>query len=197
MTARPHDPESRRMPAYAAVALVLAMVAVLLAAGCSNGYNSQEPDKEIVAIPLTSSIPTKNPMTSLDLYRQNLTFPRNKIPENVLQITDPDFPDLGIPQERIRSNAIASHHLIAAEDAKKRFNITSDNGQPVGDQVFLTIYVHSNTSTHVLDPFVTEVTNRKEQFHGIDAWIDVNNVERLAALDQIRGIQLAEFMEHG
>jgi hypothetical protein len=34
MTARPVDPESRRKPVYAAVALVLAMVAVLLAAGC-------------------------------------------------------------------------------------------------------------------------------------------------------------------
>jgi hypothetical protein len=34
MTARPHDPESRRRPAYAAVALVLVMVAVLLAPGC-------------------------------------------------------------------------------------------------------------------------------------------------------------------
>jgi hypothetical protein len=34
MTARPLDPESRRRPIYAAVALVLVMVAVLLAAGC-------------------------------------------------------------------------------------------------------------------------------------------------------------------
>jgi hypothetical protein len=32
MTARPIDPESRRRPIYAAVALVLVMVAVLLAA---------------------------------------------------------------------------------------------------------------------------------------------------------------------
>jgi hypothetical protein len=33
MTARPVDPDSRRRPAYAAVALVLVMVAVLLVAG--------------------------------------------------------------------------------------------------------------------------------------------------------------------
>ena len=36
MTARPVDPESRRIPVYAAVALVLVMVAVLLAAGCMS-----------------------------------------------------------------------------------------------------------------------------------------------------------------
>jgi hypothetical protein len=34
MTARPHDPESRRRPLRIVVALVLVMVAVLLAAGC-------------------------------------------------------------------------------------------------------------------------------------------------------------------
>jgi len=42
MTARPVDPESRRRPVSAAVALVLVMVAVLLAAGCvSPGFGSQ------------------------------------------------------------------------------------------------------------------------------------------------------------
>jgi len=40
MTARPVDPERRRRPTYAAVALVLVMVAVLLAAGISCTGNS-------------------------------------------------------------------------------------------------------------------------------------------------------------
>jgi len=42
MTARSILPDSRRRPLYAAVALVLVMVAVLLAAGCvSPGFGSQ------------------------------------------------------------------------------------------------------------------------------------------------------------
>ena len=36
MTARPINPESRRMPAYAAVALMIVMAALLLAAGCTT-----------------------------------------------------------------------------------------------------------------------------------------------------------------
>ena len=44
MTARPIDPECRRRPVYAAVALVLVMAAVLLAAGCVlPGFNNQTP----------------------------------------------------------------------------------------------------------------------------------------------------------
>jgi hypothetical protein len=51
MTARQVDPESRRRPAYAAVALVLMMAAVLLAAGCIEpGYTANH---DIVVIKLS------------------------------------------------------------------------------------------------------------------------------------------------
>ena len=57
MTAHPLDHESRRRPVYAAVALVLVMVAVLLAAECiGDGKNIPVADNETVAITLTSSI---------------------------------------------------------------------------------------------------------------------------------------------
>jgi hypothetical protein len=51
MTARPIDPESRRSSAYAAVALVLVMVAVL-AAGCldNDGKEAQQPENETVPV---------------------------------------------------------------------------------------------------------------------------------------------------
>ena len=48
MTARPVDPDCRRRPVYAAVALVLVMVAVLLAAGCD-----ETPNKDIIVVKLT------------------------------------------------------------------------------------------------------------------------------------------------
>jgi hypothetical protein len=142
---------------------------------------------------------TKTPVGSLSplaLYRQNLIYPKNRIPENILQIIDPDFPELGISREQIRSDRIASNLLITSENAKKQFNTTIINGQPIGDQIFLTIYINPNASTHVLDPLVTEVRNRDEEFHIIDSWVDFNNVEKIAALDQVRGMQLADAIGH-
>ena len=54
MTVRPLDPESRRSSAYAAVALVLVMVAVLLAAGCvSTEWDDQDktlPDEKYILL---------------------------------------------------------------------------------------------------------------------------------------------------
>jgi hypothetical protein len=177
-------------------ALAFVLVALLLAAGCSSP-SIDTPVSSPAQVTLTSETKTtSNPMSALQSYRQNLTFPRNKIPENVLQITDPGFPELEISRERVRAGRIASHLLITAERAKTRFNTTMISGQPIGDQVFLTIYVFPDSSTHVLDPFVTEVTHRKEQFHGIDAWVDANNVEKLAALEQVRSIGYTEVAGH-
>jgi len=196
MTARPVIPEKQRMSFLLVIALVLMIVALLLTAGCSSPP-VDTPVSDTTQVTMTPETKTTyDPMSALRSYRQNLTFPRNKIPENVLQITDPAFPELEISRERVRSDRVASHHLITAENAKTRFNTTTISGQLVGDQVFLTVYVYPNASTHVLDPFVTEVTNRKEQFHGIEAWVDVSNVEKLAALDQVRRIGFTEFAEH-
>jgi hypothetical protein len=59
MTARPLDRESRGRPVYTVVALVIVMVAVLLAAGCSSdGQIVREPVNETVTIALASSITT-------------------------------------------------------------------------------------------------------------------------------------------
>lgn len=56
MTARPVDPGSRRRPLYTAVALVLAMVAVLLAAGCIGGDIRLDQDLAIIKLNQDGSI---------------------------------------------------------------------------------------------------------------------------------------------
>jgi hypothetical protein len=58
MTANPIFPESRRRLVCVTVALMLLVVAVLLAAGCSDGKTVQEPDNETVRISLVSTIAT-------------------------------------------------------------------------------------------------------------------------------------------
>ena len=98
--------------------------------------------------------------------------------------------------EQVKAQLVAEHHLITAEKAKIRFNTTLVNGQPIGDQVFLTIYVDPNVSTHILDPVATEITNRKEELHGVEAWVDVNNLEKLAALNGVREMKLVDIAEH-
>jgi hypothetical protein len=56
MTARPIDPKSRRRPVYAAVALVLAMVAVLLAAGCIGSDYKSDQDIHLIKLNQDGSV---------------------------------------------------------------------------------------------------------------------------------------------
>lgn len=91
---------------------------------------------------------------------------------------------------------IASRHLLPADQAMKRFNLTNATGRVFGDQIFLTIYVYPNTSTYILDPIVTNMSNRKEKFHFVEAWVDVNNLEKLATMDGVQGMELVEYAEH-
>lgn len=133
---------------------------------------------------------------ALKLYRENLTYPRNRIPENILLVTDPAFPEISITREQARADLIASRHLLPADDAISRFNLMNTPGQALGDQVFLTVYVYPNTSTHILDTVVTNISNRKEIFHVVEAWVDVKNLEKLASMDGVRGMKLVEYADH-
>ena len=139
---------------------------------------------------------TKDKVLALKQYRENLTWPRNRIPETVLQVTDPAFPETSITREQAREQMIASRHLLPADQAIQRFNLTNTSGTVIGDQVFLTIYVYPNTSTYTLDPLVTSMSNRKEKYHFAEAWVDVSNLERLAASESVRGMELVEYIEH-
>ncbi len=184
---------------------MLVMVAVLLVAGCT-GNNNVPTQSENNSLTSTIPISSVNAISeeksdqyyvlALKLYRQNLTYPRNRIPENVLQITDPDFPQTRATRELGRVQMIASRHLIPADQAIKRFNLQNTTTQIIGDQVFLTIYVFPNTTTHILDPVVTNMSNRKEELHGVEAWVDVNNLEKLAAMKGVEEMKLVDYAEY-
>jgi hypothetical protein len=183
----------------------LLIVCILLAAGCAGqagiGTHQENATSTIVDPPGAIITPEKSSeeiLLALKKYRENLTFPRNKIPESLLQITDPDYPRSGylLTPEKARAQMITSRHLISADTAIKRFNRTNAPGQVKGDKVFLTLYVYPNTTTHILDPVVTNISNRKEGFHWVEAWVDVNSLETVAALDGVRGMELVEYAEH-
>jgi hypothetical protein len=80
--------------------------------------------------------------------------------------------------------------LIPAGEAPAKFSITGSVDRPVGDQVHVTIQLKTYSSTAAIDPYVTQVTNRDEAFHSAVAWVDVNRLRDLAAIDDVRTISL-------
>jgi hypothetical protein len=73
--------------------------------------------------------------------------------------------------------------------------VTSDPSGPQnalptgGDRVYVYVYMNPPSSTHDIDPYVLNVTDRDEQNHIAVAWVNINYLGQLASLPEVRQIQ--------
>lgn len=87
---------------------------------------------------------------------------------------------------------IARHQLIPAEEAVIKFNLSPSGSQPVGDQVYLYIFLNKSASTNEIDSYVTNVTDREEKMHVAVAWVDLNNLVKLISVRNVDHIRVVE-----
>lgn len=62
-------------------------------------------------------------------------------------------------------------------------------GEVSGDMVYVYIYLNPTASTSIIDPYACEVDGRDEENNIAVAWVEVNNLEALAALEGVRSIR--------
>jgi len=190
-----------------ALALMLVMVAVLLAVGCAGQVGD---GKSTDNVTVTTTVPTPIPsstkisnytstgdlISALQSYRNNLTYPRNKIPEDLLKLTDSRYPKNWNTPEETRAFFISINQMIPAEQAITQLSINNTTSHPVGSQVYLIIHVNSSASTHIIDPAITSVIGRYEEYHTVAAWADINNLEKLAGIDGVESMKVNVPPEH-
>jgi len=61
---------------------------------------------------------------------------------------------------------------------------------PGDDRVYVYIHVIPAASTHIIDSYVINVTDRDEQNHIAVAWVSISRLEALASLPEVRLIQM-------
>jgi hypothetical protein len=66
---------------------------------------------------------------------------------------------------------------------------TTSLNLPSGKLAYVYVYVKPGYSTHIIDSSVYEVENRDENYHIAVAWVDVEALETLAALEGVRTIR--------
>jgi len=131
-------------------------------------------------------------------YKENMTKWKTKLPTDLLYIIDPSFPEMGNTRERVKETMKRHNQLMYANEAIKIFNIHQISNQPVGDHVYVYIDVNASFSTHAVESHVTKVDNVFKDFTGLNrvkAWVDLNNLEKIASLNEVTGISLVEFGE--
>ena len=182
------------------LALMLVMVAVLLTAGCAGqqsfGIGKSVGNETLAGTINANAKSNEEIVLALKMYRENLTYPRNKIPDNLLQIIDPSFPKNIVSVDELKQFMILSNQLIPADQAGTKFNLSNKSGNPPGDQVHLIIHLNSTAPLQLIDPIATSVIIRDAESHVVVVWIDVRNLDALVSMEGVKRIELVVPPEH-
>jgi Na+-transporting methylmalonyl-CoA/oxaloacetate decarboxylase gamma subunit len=131
-------------------------------------------------------------------YKENMTEWKTKLPTDLLYIVDMNFPEMGNTREHVKETMKRHNQLMYANEAIKIFDIHHISNQPVGDHVYVYIDVKASFSTLAVESLVTKVDNVIKDFTGLNrvkAWVDLNNLEKIASLNEVTGISLVDFGE--
>jgi hypothetical protein len=214
MTARPHFSEIRRRPLYAAVALVLVMVAVLLAAGCAEQTDernvtivsdlqtekshSNAPDPDVKNSP--SSAPTlvygdeahKNLLLHIApnmVYEQNMAEWKKKLPISLVELVDPNYPIDEKTRQFTKANLVCYNIILPPEKAAIKFNATNSSAEKYGEYVIVNIILNQSAPTRAIDPYVQKIEQRTP--YVVTGWVELmNNIEKIASLSEVQRIDL-------
>jgi hypothetical protein len=189
-------------PSRVLLALVLMIFAVVLVAGCTSTEDVSPQNGTASgagpAIPTTGTMlqqytPPLDHATALRLYRENLSPAQKKIPEAVLKVIDPAYPAGAENITALRESMIAMQQLLPAEQAAASwYSTTVVSGRPVGDQVQLVIHVNKSAFLESVNPRLALGGGKiyNTIFHNVVSWVDVQDLERLAAMDEVTSLEL-------
>jgi hypothetical protein len=133
-------------------------------------------------------------------YVENTTTKQDKMPFKILQLTDPDFPKNHI--SATIEELVGEGSYIPAEEARRIFNLTENKSQKDGGELHVSINLFRRSEfkkssdpplPDVIAPFATRIDGYNgagENMGSINAWIPMNDIEKIAALPDVYRIAL-------
>ncbi len=159
-----------------------------------NGTNTAQPGNIIAFHNIEESIDRQ--ITQIEDYKKNQTKTQKKLSDNLLLLIDDKYPIKIQTHEQIKAQMKKAKQLIPAEEAASYLNIMQQSFNALNDQVKVEIYVKPSVTTQIVEPYVTKIIGRDEEWHLVVAWVDINNLESLASLDGVSVIRTVEPAEH-
>lgn len=116
--------------------------------------------------------------------KSNLSVAQKKLSTDLLQLLDSRFLTKWQDQEtlKVQMEHLGQYRLADTISSK------SDGGA-MDDMVYVYVYLKPPAETETIEPYVWEVTDRDEKNHLAVAWVEVNNLELLASLEEVRTIR--------
>ncbi|MFA5269014.1 MAG: hypothetical protein WC379_13665 [Methanoregula sp.] len=135
-------------------------------------------------------------IAQIELYKQNQTPAQKKLSNDLLQLIDDKYPIKTQSRDQIKQRMYTRKQLIPKSDGGTKQKLSPEITQGVDDQVNVEIYLEQSSPTNITNSLVTQVTGRDEKNHFVEAWVGINNLERLASSPGVKAISTAEGQGH-
>ncbi|MFA5269505.1 MAG: hypothetical protein WC379_16190 [Methanoregula sp.] len=166
--------------------------------GCSDEYLTTDSiynagifDKSAIKVretyQYTPVIPNLTASEWIRTYNNNLTPAEKKIPYEILQFIDPDYPKEYI--SFTKKELAAGYIFIPEENASREFNISDKTAVEHGGEINVRIDMETTASLNVVDPYATRIDGRDERNHSVLAWVGLNTVREIASLPEVKEIR--------
>ena len=116
--------------------------------------------------------------------KSNLTGAQKKLSTDLLQLLDSTFLPHGQDMETLEMQMTHLRQFRPASSVS-----SARDGRVAGDMVYVYIHLNPFAETQTIEPYVWEVTDRDEENHLAVAWVEVNDLETLASLEEVRTIR--------
>lgn len=149
-------------------------------------YNGSYTDKMAggdTDVPYTPKAKSKS-ILQIENVKSNLTDAQKKLSTDLLQLLGSSFLPEGQNRETLELQMKRSGQFRPASSVS-----SASDGRMVGDMVYVYVYLKPPAETRTIEPYVWEVTDRDENNHLAVAWVEVNGLETLASLEEVRTIR--------
>jgi hypothetical protein len=150
-------------------------------------------------IPVLETTSTMFPLTETDLpeiQRKTLNpSVQRKISTDLLYLIDSNVPENEVNRSALQKTMQNEGQLKPA--IQSALEETKGLGSSVtttqaGNFILVYIDIKPPAFTTTINSYVSSVTERNEEDHSVVAWVDVNNLDILASLDEVSNVRTAE-----
>ena len=154
-------------------------------------YNAGVFDKSAIKVRETYQYtpvkPNRTASEWMRTYNNNLTPAEKKIPYEILQFIDADYPKEYI--SFTKKELAAGYNFIPEENASLKFNISEKTAREHGGEINVRIDLEPTASLDVVDPYATRIEGRDERTHSVLAWVGLNTIGEIASLAEVKEIR--------
>ena len=162
--------------------MALIMLLSIMLVGIPSAFAVDEAESTASLGTYKGAVGAKPDVSDLTADKQTLSEAEQKLSSAVLRLTDSKYLPEGLTMDKL------------IDQMKKQKQISemktpNSDGSESGQSVYVYIQLKKGGSMKAIDPYVTKIENKDESAGLAAAWVDINSLTDLAALDDVQSVR--------